>query len=508
MYEIDGDRIVRRIGKNDGLADPIMDLSIDQAGKLWGSSHSGLVRISNGRVSTLAIPALTKILRRSASLLPTEAELWISSSVGVVRMSLAELNAMADGKAASVAVREFSQADGLTTPKQIPFGLFPIVRTSDGKIWISTASGLAVLDPRRQTTRPPASQLHIESVIAAGRRIPIGPTMTIPATPDRVRIEFSAVNPVYPEGARIQYRLDGVDPTWIDAATPRVVTYTQPRPGQYTFRVRSWTEGDAGETQEQSVRFSVAPAWFETIWARTSLVLLVAGLAAGLAIVAQRRRSGRATEMMRSQFDATLAERTRIARELHDTLLQGFTGIVLQLEGLRQRLDRPTKANADDLSKILKLADTTLVEARHSVWDMRLQSFDKKELPEALEELSRGIAPTGAIRVEHAVTGARRTLQPQVEAVVLQVGREALRNAMRHSSARIVSVKLTYASDALRLAVADDGVGMTESHADHAPTNGHFGILGMRERATRAGGQLAITTKPGQGTTVELALPT
>jgi signal transduction histidine kinase len=508
IYEIDGDRVVRRIGKSDGLVDPITDLAIDRTGNLWGATYSGLVRISNGRVSRLLIPALMKTVRRGASLLTTQTELWISSNVGVARLSLAELNAMANGKTASAAVRAFHEADGLTTPRQIQFGLFPIVRSLDDRIWISTPSGLAVVDPRRSPVRPPGAQLHIESVIVGGHRVAMGATMMIPAKTDRVRIEFSAVNPVAPERTHLQYRLDGVDPGWIDAATPRAVTYTQLRPGQYAFHVRSWADGDVSDTQEQSMGFSVSPAWFETMWARASGVLVLVLAGAGLVFVAQRRRSLHATELLRSQFDATLAERTRIARELHDTLLQGFTGIVLQLEGLRQRLERSPEASAEVLSRILKVADTTLLEARHSVWDMRLSTAGRKDLPEALEEISRGMAQADSVQVRCAVNGARRALQPQVEAVVLQVGREALRNAMRHASARVVNVELTYSSDGLRLAVADDGVGLTPHDAEQAPAKGHFGIAGMRERAARAGGRLAITAKPGGGTTVELALPT
>jgi signal transduction histidine kinase len=220
---------------------------------------------------------------------------------------------------------------------------------------------------------------------------------------------------------------------------------------------------------------------------------------------ARRRAHGRA---LRARLDGVLEERTRVARELHDGLLQGLIGIVLQLDGLHASLARASAAGADELARILSQAHGALAEARQSVWDMRSLSPGHRPLGDTLREVGRGVVTGEVPQVHYAVHGTPpRSLDPRVEATVLHVGREAMRNAVHHAHARAVDVELTHTPDGVTLVVADDGVGMAPEQLDGASARGHFGVLGMRERAARAGGALDVVTAPGAGTRVVLRLP-
>jgi signal transduction histidine kinase len=206
--------------------------------------------------------------------------------------------------------------------------------------------------------------------------------------------------------------------------------------------------------------------------------------------------------------EAVLAERARIARELHDTLLQGFTGITLQLDGLRGMLEERGEPLAHDLSAILRCADRTLREAREMVWDIRSPELVEADLEAALEAVCRGAVTDDGIALRHVVTGPRRALPSAVETTILRVGREAVCNSVRHGSPAAVMVHLAYEPREVRLEVHDDGCGADADELDAAPRGGHWGIAGMRERASRAGGVLVVNTMLGKGMRVSLSLPT
>jgi signal transduction histidine kinase len=363
-----------------------------------------------------------------------------------------------------------------------------------------------VLDPARAFFDSVAPIAHIEEVSALGRIFRGDTGIRLPPNPDRVTIHYTATNAFELERTRSQYLLDGVDPGWIDGNTPRVATYTQLGPGNYRFRVRAWNEDGVPSAREAVMSFRILPAWYQMIWFRAAELLLAIAAVAMAGIALQLRRNRLATERMRVQFETTLAERTRIAGELHDTLLQGFTGLVLRLEGFRLRLARSSPRDAADLAGILTSVDDALLEARQSVWDMRSPSIDKKDLAEALESTAREAMIDTAMQLHFEVSGVRRTLSSPLEATMLYVGREAVRNAVLHASAGAIDVALLYTPREVRLAVSDNGVGVSGAHLDRASTTGHFGVLGMRERAARVGGALDIASAPDTGTTITLTL--
>jgi signal transduction histidine kinase/streptogramin lyase len=508
LYAMADGRVARRLGPDDGVTEPIGHLAFERGDTLWALGETTILRIVGGKVSRVGVASIGHMLRARSAALVADDRLWIAGEAGIVHLSLDTLHRIADGATDRLAPVVLGAVDGAPVPKTPAVTLQPITRTRDGHIWIATPTGIAVVDPARRTrnSRPP--RVVIEDVSVGGRPLNPSATHTIGPRLDRVDIRFTATSLHVPERVRVEYRLEGADEGWRTAGVPRLASYTQLRPGNYRFRVRAWNEDGVSAADEASLGFRVLPMWYQTWWFVALVLATVAATSAATLALVQRARHRRRAEALQATFRATLEERTRLARELHDTLLQGFTGIVLQLEGLRHLLRHSHAPSAEQLSRILTLADSALFDARQSVWDMRSKSLEERSLAEAIQETAVGLTTGSPVAVRFATRGDPRTLAPTVQAAMLHIGREALRNAVHHASAQAVDVVLQYDDAETRLVVRDDGVGMQSDPIASNGTSGHFGIVGMRERATRAGGSLSITSAPGTGTRVELVLPT
>jgi signal transduction histidine kinase/ligand-binding sensor domain-containing protein len=508
LHETVNGRIVRTIGRAEGLPGFVSSLVIERDDLLWAMSDSGIVRIANGRVSLTHSPPIEFVQRYGPELMIADGWLWFASDDRIGRFSLASLRAAADGEKVQLASRDVTPGDGVLSPRRSVFQIQTIQRGADDRLWFATPGGLVVFDSSRERV-PTTLAVRAEEITAHGRVSFAGAQSVIAPNPDRVTIHFAIPDLAFPERDRAQYRLDGVDREWVDAGATRLATYTQLRPGAYAFHVRAWNgETTAAPLHEATLDFRVEARWYQLFWLRSASVPLGVAVIVVAVAYSQRRRSRVATARLAAQFEVRLAERTRIARELHDTLLQGFTGLVLQLEGLRRTIGRSTPdAATDELSRILLLADGTLFDARQSVWDKRTPDVDQGGLAAALESACQSLTTANDIVLSFTVTGAERPLARQLEATVLHVSREALRNIVEHARASTVRVELFYTRDELGVRVADDGVGMSSHQLEAASSKGHFGILGMRERAAALGGWLEVETRPGEGTCVVLTLP-
>jgi len=247
--------------------------------------------------------------------------------------------------------------------------------------------------------------------------------------------------------------------------------------------------------------------WYQTIWFRYALIFSIGAFGALAAVLVQRRRHLLAEQALKSRYDAMLAERARIAQDMHDTLLQGFTGITMQLRAIQRVLTRRPNEGIAALETVLTSADAALRDARSAIWDMRAVELEGRDLPEALEGAVRSMMTGTSVSVDLSIRGDRRPLSPLIETTALRIGREAVMNALKHADARKVDVRLEYAQRSLILEIADDGEGMSPIAIEAPPSNGHLGISGMRARAQQAAGTLDITSQPGSGTTVRVRLP-
>jgi signal transduction histidine kinase len=518
VFAMRGDSVVRRLDDAAGIRDTVLLLVAERGDTLWGVGTRSLVRIAGDRAVTIesaAIPRLRgSLLRRTAGVPSLGAflahgRLWIAGEGGIGHFSVAQLHAAADTRGAPPQPTLLDAHDGIPVPTVRSLTLDPVSASPDGRFFIRTATGLAVLDPRRMIAdaRPPRP--IIEEVTVGGRAMPLDRAIEIGPNPERVEVRVTATSAAFPERVRLEHRLDGAETAWVPTGASRTVTYTQLRPGTYTFHVRSPNASTGGDPAEATLSFRVMPAWYQAWWFAGLAILIVAAGGPAAVFVYLRHRGRLREAQMQARFDAALAERTRVARELHDTLLQGFTGITLQLQGVLRTIERsPDTAAAERLAQTLSVADATLLDARRMIWDMRAPELEHNDLSAALERAAMQAVADTPITVRFQVKGRTRRLAPLVESTALRVGREATTNAVRHAAASTIDIDLVYADAHLELTVRDDGRGFDGATASAAALPGHWGVSGMRERSAGVGGTLDIRGAPGVGTVVSLRLPT
>jgi signal transduction histidine kinase len=328
----------------------------------------------------------------------------------------------------------------------------------------------------------------------------------LPPRASALSVAYTAYSLAVPDRVRFKYRLEGLDTAWQDAGGRREAFFTNLPPGRYQFHVIASNDDGVWNTVGASLALTIAPAWNQTWWFFGLVALtLIAAPAVG-AVAWQRRRARLAAERAQARFDAMLAERTRVARELHDTLLGGMAGVVLQLDACARRLaadDRDTASLSQLLSTLYSQARQVLAETRQSVSAMRISPHGRL-LHEQLAEVARRTFSETDVAVHLEQAGPPRPYPPTVETEMVGIAGEAMTNARHHSGCRTMWINCRYARNALRLVVRDDGRGFDPSQA--TPT-GHWGLIGMRERAASIGAELTITSVPGTGTEVVLVLP-
>ena len=305
---------------------------------------------------------------------------------------------------------------------------------------------------------------------------------------------------------KFRYRLDGYDHDWHDAGTRRQAFYTDLPPGNYSFSVIASNSDGVWSESPTTFHFSVTPALYQTTWFRVLLLILFLAL---LWVAYQLRVRQLATQFNRT-FEARVSERTRIARELHDTLLQSFQGLLLRFQSVAKLLpERPDEAR-QRLDNAIEQAAEAITEGRDAVQGLRSSAFESNDLANAVaaiaEELTKGTAVGESPVIDLEVEGAPRGLNPVVRDEAYRIAGEALRNALRHAQARRIAVEIRYDKRHFRLRVRDDGKGIDEDTLQRQPS-GHFGLPGMRERSEMVGGRLEVWSKLNSGTQVELSIP-
>jgi signal transduction histidine kinase/ligand-binding sensor domain-containing protein len=495
ISRISGDSVVsyREPGLRGGLL--VLDMRQDSRGRLWLGTLRGLARVVGGHIVVLG-PAQGLPAEVVGSVIDDGAgNLWLGKGSGILRVPADAAAAATEGRQATVPARRYGVADGLVTWGVVWPSHPSSFRGADGRLWFSAVRGLVMLDPRRVIHNPVPPLVSIEELRVDGRQVPARGAPDLPANVGRVELRFAGLSLRAPQLVRFRYMLEGYDRDWMDAGTMRMVSYTRLNPGDYRFRLSAANEDGVWSPQGAVLSFHVRPSWYETSW-----FYLLATLAAATAVWGVVRLRQRVLER---RFALVLEERTRMAREIHDTLLQGFTGITLQLHTV-QRLVAEAPARAQrQIARLLELADQTLREARHAVWDMRMPGLDKGILATAVADMARDARTPGRETV-FRLTGTARHLAPATETALLRIGREALANAVSHAAARRIDVELAYGRREVRLVVRDDGRGFDPAAA---PPAAHWGLVGMRERAEAVGARLLVRSAPGEGTEVSVIAP-
>jgi signal transduction histidine kinase len=370
--------------------------------------------------------------------------------------------------------------------------------TSDGRLWFTTGAGVAVIDPRaaRKSWPDTPPLISVDEVIVDGRRVGSTARQKFRPGTRHVQFRFTGVYMRSPERVRYTYKLEGLDSDWTAADERRTVNFNPLPPGTYNFRVRALLP--EGAFTEAHFAFAVQPYAYQTRWLFALAGLSALGALYGIYYFRLRHVQGRLALVSQ--------ERTRMAREIHDTLAQGLIGISHQLDASVMTLREDVDLAQQHLDLARKMARHSLKDARRSVFDLRSSELEKKDLPATLHASAKGWAAGSRVEVKVETTRIGTALPADVEQNLLRIAQEAVANAVRHAKATMILVQLEVEDRSLKLRVKDDGQGFHPS-TTHSLVAGHFGILGMQERAERLGGVFGLESRPGSGTLVEVLIP-
>ena len=427
---------------------------------------------------------------------------WLYTRCGIVGFSDAELEKWWANPDAIIQNRVYDAFDGA----QPNIGSFKAAAsTSDGRVWFSSGVVVQMLDPSRipQPARPAAAS--VESVIVDRKEFAAIDNLEVGPHVRDLQIDYTSPTFSIPQKVTFRYKLEGYDDDWREAGPRRQAFYTDVPPGKYAFRVIAANSDGVWNERAARLDFSVAPAYYQTNWFRA----LCAMLLLLLAWAGYRIRIRRLHRQFETTLDARVAERTRIARDLHDTLLQSFHGLLLRFQTAFNLLpDRPAESK-QMLASAIDQAAEAITQGRDAVQGLRSSATEVNDLAESIralgDELANEISAEVVSRVE--VQGTPRPLHPIVRDEVFRIAGEALRNAFHHAAAKQIEVELRYDERQLRVRVRDDGKGIDPEVLRAQGREGHFGLRGMRERAKLAGGKLTVWSGLDTGTEVELSIP-
>jgi len=493
----------------------IADLQFGRDGALWASTQDGgLSRIKDGRVTTLSTRNGLPCDTIHWSIEDDDQSLWLYTACGLVRIMRREVDAWIADPNRKVANTVWDAADGVRLRSSAATSFGPRVsKSSDGKLWFLTGVGVQVVDPRHLATNELPPPVHIEQIIADHNTYwqnLKGETISqihLPPLVHDLTIDFTAPSLVAPEKVHFKYMLTGQDVDWREVVDDRKVQYSNLAPGTYRFRVIASNNSGIWNEQGDTIELSVAPAYYQTNW---FLAVCAAGVMLLLWGVYQLRVRQLRQELSIG-LEAKIGERTRIARELHDTLLQSFHGLLFRFQAARNLLPGRPEEAIQSLDNAIARAEQALDEGRQSIQQLRSVPCSDKDLDETLVatglELASSLAGGDPPQFEVIVEGERRALIPIRKEEVLRIAQESLQNAFRHAHAHRIEAEIRYGNDAFRLIVRDDGRGIDPQVLRDGRRPGHWGMPGMLERAREIGASLEFWSEAGAGTEVRLTLP-
>jgi signal transduction histidine kinase/ligand-binding sensor domain-containing protein len=499
----------------DGLgAGRVSDFHFDDDGTLWASTDGGLSRLKENRVATLTSKNGLPCDTVHWAMEEDDRSQWLYTACGLVHVARSELDAWVADPKRTIQVTIFDSSDGV---RSLAVGghYSPLVaKTSDGKLWFLPWDGVSVIDPHHIPFNKLPPPMHIEQVTADRKtywqNLSGDASSSPPRLPPLVRdltIAYTALSFVAPEKVLFRYKLEGRDPDWQNVGARRQAFYNDLSPGNYRFRVAACNNSGVWNEAGTFLDFSIAPAYYQTTWFRVLCVAVFLVLLWGI----YRLRIQQLQHQFAIGLEARVNERTRIARELHDTLLQSFQGLILRFQAATNLLpERPLEAKQRFESAIDQAAQA-VTEGRDAVQELRSSTVETNDLAVAISALGEQLAADGTIAdstlFRMAVEGTPRNLHPILRDEVYRIAGETLRNAFRHAQARQIEVEIHYDAQQFRLRIRDDGKGIDPEILGEHPRPGHFGLHGMRERAKIVGGQLDVWSELDSGTEVELSIP-
>ena len=499
-----GDRFVPVSSDRQILGPRCMSLAEDPSDDLYAmDAPKGIGRIDRNQLFNVD-PDLDLF-----SMVAFHRDLWFSGGNGLFRIAAASLTRSGGERDIPLDYMSFGAADGMNSV-QCSIGSPNMAITRDSKLWVATVKGLAELDLLR-LPRVAGKPVVFVAEVTVGRTKQIaGRELVLPPGTHHTELHFDSVSLKSPEKVRFQYRMAGTDPVWMDADSSLTAVYTNIPVGAHSFHVRACNVDGIWDPDGIVYRVTQQPYIYETKWFQVGVVTAFALLLAGV----YQLRLRQVARQYSLRLDERVSERTRIARELHDTLLQSFHGLMLRFQAVQNMLpERPVQAK-EALESAIDRAAEAITEGRDAVQKLRSSRMSKDDLVRSLTSLGQELLanrpntedkapPKFAVLVE----GTPARLHPILRDDLYRIAREAIGNAFRHARANRIEVEVRYDERMLRLRVRDDGVGMDPSLLAQGAREGHWGLPGMRERANSIGGRLEVWSELHQGTEVEVTIP-
>jgi signal transduction histidine kinase/ligand-binding sensor domain-containing protein len=473
----------------------IESLLFDSSGTLWIGTAKGISFLRAGAIH-VPLAAPDPLYGEILGIAENNGWLWITTGNHVLRV---KCTALLNDVFEPGDYREFGVTDGLASVEGVKRSR-SVVTDNRGRVWFSLNQGISVL-PASAFSQPAFPMaIRLDGMLVDGKLVAPGGQIRVPSGQRRLTFQYGAVNVSNPEGVRYRYRLNPVDSGWSEPTALREVDYTNISPGRFTFHVEARNPDGVPSQEEATMIFDVEPAF----WQDHRYQLAAIAALSLLAWYLYRLRLRQMTDRAELRHSERLAERTRVARDLHDTLLQSFQGLMLRLQVVDDML--PQGKAKDALEQTLDRADQAIAEGRNAVYDLRSSPVTATDLAQALRMLGDELTTPDAAAFRLVVEGPVRDMPEIIRDELYRITREALRNAFSHARAQQIEVELIYAEGLLRVRVRDDGAGIAPAILEEGRP-GHYGLPGMRERARTIGAKLAIWSGIGAGTEIELSIP-
>ncbi len=478
----------------------VYEIYVEKPGLIWIASDTGLYRLSGNTWSVWnaknGLPG-----NRVLWLHPDGSDwLWLGFSTGIARVRRSDLQRTDAATPGKVRCDFYDFEEGLLA-NPVRLSQAAASQDSEGKLWATTSAGMAIIDSRHMQKNNVPPNVLIERVVTGNRDMAVDSSLQFPPLTKNLEIDYNGVSLAAPRRLTFRYELEGYDKQWQDAGNRRQAFYTNMQPGAYRFHVLAANSDGVWNDKGAEFDFAIKPAFQQTALFKV-LCVTAAGLI-GFGIYRFRMQTLRAA--WNARLETRLAERTLIAQELHDDLLQSAMGVSLQIELVDSLVSEPPEAKAH-LQRALTLSRALMQKGREVLRDLREKTRDGTDIAKALlttiEEAQQESGPDATLSVE----GTPRSVNPLVADDLAQIGCQAIVNAFQHAGARKIEVYLHYESTELRLQVKDDGCGMSQRIAESGKP-GHYGLIGMRERAERIGGTLTLTSVAGFGTQLTASVP-
>jgi len=498
-----GEKVLSAFGTRYGY---IRNIAVDGDDFVWFGATKGLLGFRDGQLRAMTTSNGLPCERINTLILDNHRSLWLYAQCGLIKIDHSELERWWYHPDVHVKITMFDAMDGFQGG---PSSFRPAAtKATDGRLWFVNGSVVQTINPDHIYLNELPPPVHIEQVIADTKNYSLENDIRLAKLSRNIEIKYTALSFVVPQRVRFRYKLDGYDIEWQDAGTRRSAFYTNLRPGTYRFLVIACNNSGIWNNPGAALTFVIPPAWYQTVWFRGLALLALASLSYGLYLLRIRQYSA----AMRERFNERLGERVRIARELHDTLLQSFHGLMFQFQAARNLLPRKPESAMQALDEAILTTEQALAEGRDAIQDLRPEPGTQHNLAELLTATGVELADSpdlnrhlSSFRV--LVEGKPKKLSLSLQDEAYRIGREVIRNAFRHAIANHIEVEIGYDERELRLRIRDDGRGIDPKILEASGRPGHWGLPGIRERAQRIGSQLEFWTEAGVGTEIELRVP-